>query len=113
MGLGLPDDYFTGIARVLAGKRDLLSAGLHAAGFTVSPSLGSYFVVADAAPLGFPDAATFCRQLPALAGVVAIPISAFVHDENKGDYASLVRFAFCKRADVLERAAAQLAGLAR
>jgi len=113
VGLGLPDDYFTGIARVLAGKRDLLSAGLNAAGFTVSPSLGSYFVVADAAPLGFPDAAAFCRQLPALAGVVAIPISAFVHDENKGDYASLVRFAFCKRVDVLERAAAQLAGLAR
>lgn len=109
VGLGLPDSYFSGIASVLAGKRDLLSAGLREAGFAVSPSLGSYFVVADAAPLGFPDAAALCRQLPDLAGVAAIPISAFVHDEHKGQYASLLRFAFCKKVEVLDRAAAQLA----
>jgi N-succinyldiaminopimelate aminotransferase len=113
VGLALPDSFFTGIADVLQNKRDLLSAGLARAGFTVSPSLGSYFVVADAAPLGFEDAAVFCRQLPELAGVVGVPISAFVTDENKGDYASLVRFAFCKRVDVLERASAQLADLRR
>jgi len=111
VGLGLPDSYFTGIARALASKRDLLSAGLGEAGFAVSPSHGSYFVVADAAPLGFADAADFCRRLPELAGVVAIPISAFVREEHKAGYASLVRFAFCKRTDVLERAASQLAGL--
>jgi N-succinyldiaminopimelate aminotransferase len=111
VGLGLPDEYFDGIATDLAHKRDVLSAGLRKAGFAVSESLGSYFVVADAAPLGFTDAAAFCRQLPDLAGVVAVPISAFVSDENKGDYASLVRFAFCKRVDVLERASAQLARL--
>jgi N-succinyldiaminopimelate aminotransferase len=111
VGLGLPDAFFTGIATDLARKRDVLSAGLRAAGFAVSESSGSYFVVADAAPLGFHDAAAFCRQLPALAGVVAVPISAFVTDENKGDYASLVRFAFCKRVEVLERASAQLSKL--
>ncbi|MCU1415320.1 MAG: aminotransferase [Microbacteriaceae bacterium] len=111
VGLRLPESFFTGIADVLASKRDLLSAGLMAAGFSVSPSLGSYFVIADAAPLGFDDAAAFCRRLPALAGVVAVPVSAFVSDENKGEYASLVRFAFCKKVDVLERASAQLARL--
>lgn len=113
VGLALPDSFFTGIADVLSAKRDLLSAGLAKAGFTVSPSLGSYFVVADAAPLGFTDAAAFCRELPELAGVVGVPISAFVTDEHKGDYASLVRFAFCKRVDVLELASAQLADLRR
>lgn len=113
VGLGLADSFFTGIADVLRDKRDLLSAGLTKAGFTVSPSLGSYFVVADAAPLGFDDAAALCRQLPELAGVVGVPISAFVTDEHKGDYASLVRFAFCKRVDVLELASAQLAELRR
>jgi N-succinyldiaminopimelate aminotransferase len=113
VGLGLPDEFFTGIADVLRRKKDILSAGLSAAGFSVSPSRGSYFVVADAAPLGFTDAAALCRQLPELAGVVGIPISAFVSDQNKGDYASLVRFAFCKKVDVLERASLQLAGLAR
>ena len=111
VGLGLPDSYFDRIALDLAHKRDVLSAGLRKAGFTVSEPRGSYFVVADAAALGFSDAAAFCRQLPDLAGVVAVPISAFVSDENKGEYASLVRFAFCKRVDVLERASAQLASL--
>ncbi|MCU1558746.1 MAG: aminotransferase [Microbacteriaceae bacterium] len=113
VGLGLPDEYFHHIARELELKRDVLSSGLRTAGFGVSESQGSYFVIADAAPLGFPDAAALCRQLPQLAGVVAVPVSAFVTDEHKGDYASLVRFAFCKRVDVLERASAQLARLGR
>ena len=111
VGLGLPDAYFERIATDLAHKRDVLSAGLRKAGFAVSESHGSYFVVADAAPLGFTDAAALCRQLPDLAGVVGVPISAFVTDRNKGEYASLVRFAFCKRVEVLERASAQLARL--
>lgn len=111
VGLGLPDEYFRATAAVLESKRELLSAGLRKAGFTVSEPRGSYFIVADAAPLGFPDAASFCRQLPELAGVVAIPITAFVKAENAGDYASLVRFAFCKRTELLERASAQLARL--
>jgi N-succinyldiaminopimelate aminotransferase len=111
VGLGLPDAYFERIATDLAHKRDVLSAGLRTAGFAVSESYGSYFVVADAAPLGFTDAAALCRHLPDLAGVVGVPVSAFVTDENKGEYASLVRFAFCKRVEVLERASAQLARL--
>lgn len=113
VGLALPDEFFTETARVLAHKRDILSAGLRSAGFTVSESQGSYFVVADAAPLGFSDAAELCRRLPALAGVVAVPISAFVSDAHKAAYASLVRFAFCKKVEVLERASAQLAQLGR
>jgi len=111
VGLDLPDEYFARTAATLASKRDLLSAGLQRAGFTVSEPRGSYFIVADAAPLGFPDAAAFCRALPGLAGVVAIPISAFVSRENGGEYASLVRFAFCKKRELLERASEQLAAL--
>jgi N-succinyldiaminopimelate aminotransferase len=79
----------------------------------VFPSHGSYFVVADAAPLGFPDAVDFCRTLPERAGVVAIPLSAFYTSAHRGEARSLVRFAFCKKEEVLERAAAQLAGMTR
>lgn len=111
VGLALPDDYFARTADVLEGKRDLLSAGLQKSGFTVSEPQGSYFIVADAAPLGFPDAAAFCRRLPELAGVVAIPVTAFVSPENAGEYASLVRFAFCKKRELLELASAQLASI--
>src|SRR6187402_1682535 len=92
-GLRLPDAYFTGIADTLRQKRDLLGAGLRDAGFDVSVPSGSYFTVADAAPLGATDAADFCRALPAWAGVVAIPLTAFASPARRRDYATLVRFA--------------------
>jgi N-succinyldiaminopimelate aminotransferase len=112
-GLGLPDSYFTDIAVDLAHKRDVLSTGLERAGFGVLPSDGTYFVVADAAPLGHPDALEFCRALPDLAGVVAVPLAAFCRDDYAERTASLVRFAFCKRIGVLEEAATRLAALHR
>jgi N-succinyldiaminopimelate aminotransferase len=113
VGLGLPDTFFTGIAAVLERKRDLLSAGLVAAGFGVTQPQGGYFVVADAAPLGFESAEEFCRRLPALAGVVGVPISAFVRDGAQSEYRSLVRFAYCKRESVLTDAVTRLGALAR
>ena len=111
VGLRLPDEYFITAAATLRAKRDLLSEGLTAAGFDVGRPDAGYFLIADAAPLGITDAAEFCRALPALAGVVAVPVTAFVRPDARSAYASLVRFAFCKRVDVLERAAAQLADL--
>ncbi|EAR23853.1 hypothetical protein A20C1_13421 [marine actinobacterium PHSC20C1] len=111
VGLGLPDDYFEGLASGLARKRDTLGAGLRSAGFEVTTPQAGYFIIADAAPLGVTDAAEFCRTLPELAGVVGIPVTAFVHPENHGDYNTLIRFAFCKQTDVLDRAAAQLSGM--
>ncbi len=113
VGLGLPDSFFAGVASSLERKRDLLSAGLAAAGFGITQPSGGYFVVADAAPLGVSDAAAFCRELPSLVGVVGVPISAFVREDHRADYRSLVRFAYCKRESVLQRASAQLAGLPR
>ncbi|MEP6843256.1 MAG: pyridoxal phosphate-dependent aminotransferase [Pseudolysinimonas sp.] len=113
LGLSLPDSYFADVAATLTAKRDLLGVGLRRAGFEVSRPSGSYFLIADAAPLGFDDAVEFCRQLPQLAGVVGIPLTAFVRPERHDAYRSLVRFAFCKRTDVLERAAVQLAGVDR
>ncbi|WP_308465309.1 pyridoxal phosphate-dependent aminotransferase [Rathayibacter soli] len=113
VGLRLPDAFFRDVAATLAAKRDLLIAGLTDAGFAVSEPAGTYFVVADAAPLGYPDAVAFCRELPHLAGVVAVPISAFCSQPTDASMASLVRFAFCKRVEVLGRAAEQLAGLHR
>jgi len=111
VGLGLDDSFFTGIAATLKAKRDILSDGLRTAGFTISTPQAGYFVVADAAPLGFDDASTLARRLPELAGVVGIPVTAFIRPQNRGGYSSLLRFAFCKRQSVLEEASARLAGL--
>ena len=113
VGLGLPDTFFTGVAATLKRKRDLLSAGLVNAGFTVAQPQAGYFVVADAAPLGYTDAAEFCRALPQLAGVVGVPISAFVREGNRAEYSSLVRFAYCKRESVLDDAVTRLGALKR
>jgi N-succinyldiaminopimelate aminotransferase len=113
VGLGLADSFFEGAAVTLRGKRDLLLSGLELAGFRVARPSAGYFVIADAAPLGYADAAQFCRELPGRAGVVGIPVSAFVREGNRADYASFVRFAYCKRVSVLEDAAARLVTLNR
>ncbi len=110
-GLGLPDRVFTEAADTLRAKRDVLAAGLRAAGFVVSLPESGYFIVADGAPLGADDGAAFCRELPHRAGVVGVPVSAFVHADRATAYRSLVRFAFCKRREVLEEASARLARL--
>ena len=110
-GLDLPDDFYHRLAADLRAKRDVLAAGLLAAGFDITVPEGAYFIVADAAPLGFTDADVFCRALPALAGVVAVPVTAFVYEANRDDYRSLVRFAYCKRPEVLHTAASRLASL--
>src|SRR6478735_2733473 len=112
-GLDLPDSFYADAASTLQAKRDLLSDGLRTAGFAVSRPSGSYFVIADAAPLDVDDAEDFCRRLPGLVGVVGIPLTAFVHPDRRAPYRSLVRFAFCKRTEVLAEAAERLAGLPR
>ncbi len=110
-GLVMPDEYFTGFRADLAAKRDLLSAGLSNLGLRVIPTEGTYFVSTDVRPLGYPDGLAFCRDLPGRAGVVAIPHQAFCDDEAIG--APYVRWAFCKRPEVLADALDRLrAGLA-
>ena len=93
----------------LRAGRDLLCEGLSGAGFAVTVPQGGYFVQADAVALGVGDAAAWCRELPARAGVVAIATSAFYDDAHAGR--TLVRFAFCKRAAVIEEAVARLAAV--
>lgn len=107
--LDLGDEFYATLASDLQRKRDLLSDGLRAAGFDVFPSRGTYFVVTDAAPLGYDDGIELCRRLPELAGVAAVPVAVF-HDDP-GDARSLVRFAFCKRDDVLAEAVQRLSRL--
>jgi N-succinyldiaminopimelate aminotransferase len=105
-GLAL-DDTARQLCSSLRERRDRLAAGLAAAGFGVLPSAGTYFLCADTRPLGEPDAAVLAQRLPEEAGVVAIPLSAFCAASTP-DTSALLRFAFCKRADVLDEAAARL-----
>ncbi|WP_216588472.1 pyridoxal phosphate-dependent aminotransferase [Streptomyces brasiliscabiei] len=104
--LALPDDYFEGFRADMLAKRDLLAAGLTDAGFGVFHTAGTYFITTDIRPLGERDGFAFCRALPERAGVVAIPNAVFYDHHEAG--APFVRFAFCKRAEVLEEAAKRL-----
>ncbi|EWS83051.1 aminotransferase class I/II-fold pyridoxal phosphate-dependent enzyme [Brachybacterium phenoliresistens] len=110
VGLRLPDAFFEGLRTRYRAKRDLLVGALTEAGFAVSPPAAGYFALADAAPLGLADARTAVRELPGMAGVVAVPLGAFARPERE-DLRSIVRFAFCKSDALLEDAAGRLRDL--
>jgi N-succinyldiaminopimelate aminotransferase len=107
--LASAEEHGARLAAELKAKRDRICAGLERAGATVLRPAGTYFVNADVRPLGYDDGVTFCRELPERAGVVAIPTSVFSADPER--VRSLVRFAFCKREDVIDEAATRLGRL--
>ncbi len=106
----LGPEYFSGFATELQTKRDRLSTGLSTVGFEVYQPKGTYFVTTDVAGFGVTDALAFCRQLPHLCGVVAVPNSVFYATRGAG--ATQVRFAFCKKLEVIDSAVDRLSGLA-
>lgn len=109
VGLGLPASRFHDLGRSLQERSEQLAGGLRTAGFDVRPPDGTYFVIADASPLGYTDGAALCEDLPARAGVVGVPVSAFC-EASRGP-SPLVRFACCKKPEVIEEAVARLARL--
>ncbi|MGI8798375.1 MAG: pyridoxal phosphate-dependent aminotransferase [Pseudonocardia sp.] len=110
VALGLDDRYFAELRAGLQDARDRLSGGLRSAGLRVLPSEGTYFVTADiSATAAEEDGVEFCRSLPHRCGVVAVPSQVFYDDRDAGR--RLVRFAFCKRPEVLDEAVRRLATL--
>lgn len=92
----------------LASRRDMFVAGLQELGFTAYYPRGTYFVTTDVGSLGWHDALTFCRELPARAGVVAVPCSVFYADPGAAEQ-RLVRWTFSKQESVLTDALTRLA----
>jgi N-succinyldiaminopimelate aminotransferase len=109
-GLGLPDSFFRELAADLQTKRDRLVGGLEAAGFTVYRPDATYFTTVDIRPLRPDgDGVAFCLELPERIGVVAIPNQVFYAHPEHGRH--LVRFACCKRLEVIDDAVERLARL--
>ena len=101
VGLALPDSYYRSAAEQLRAQRDILCDGLDKLGYDVIRPQATYFATADV----HTDGVEFCRALPGEKRVVAIPSSVF-YDSDAGD--QYVRFAFCKRPELLTEALTRL-----
>jgi N-succinyldiaminopimelate aminotransferase len=111
-GLALPDAYFAHAARDLEYRRDVLVQGLTDAGLPVIAPEATYFATVDVRPVQPDgDGLAFCRSLPERAGVVAVPTVVFYDPAHAHLGRHLVRFAFCKRDEVLADAVERLRGM--
>jgi N-succinyldiaminopimelate aminotransferase len=110
VGLRLRDEFFVGVAADLEVRRDRLFLGLVAAGFTAYRPEATYFTTVDIRRLRADgDGMEFCRSLPHQCGVVAVPNQVFYARAEHGRH--LVRFACCKRLDVIDDAVNRLSKL--
>lgn len=98
-------DFTIDLTRTLQAKRNYLAGALARLGFGVLPSEGTYFLTADASALTNETDRVFCERMTREAGVAAIPTSPFYTADAP---TNLVRFAFCKKQDVLEDAVRRL-----
>lgn len=109
IGLDLKDAYYARLLSVMQDKRDLMRAGLLAAGFDVQPCAGTYFMTVDIRSVGFEgDDMAFCREITERAKVCAVPVSAFYPAGDAEAPRHYARFCFCKKREVLEEAGARL-----
>jgi N-succinyldiaminopimelate aminotransferase len=112
-GLGFVPEAVGRLATELEARRDQLCAGLDALGYEVFRPAATYFATTDiAAVAAGRSAQEFCLELPGRCGVVAIPSSVFYGGADPDAGRTLVRWAFCKRAGVLEDALTRLASWA-
>lgn len=108
-GLNKDDSYYKSLSADLELRRDILVEGLHRLGFETLPADGSYFVVADTSrhAQGRTDV-EFAEWLVEHAGVATIPVSAFYDPEGVEPPRNMIRFAFCKKPEILQEALRRL-----
>ncbi|HEU4643316.1 MAG TPA: aminotransferase class I/II-fold pyridoxal phosphate-dependent enzyme [Gemmatimonadaceae bacterium] len=107
VGMAFDADYYNHLALDYRWRRDLLCGALAEAGFAFTLPEGAYYVLADFSALSALPDDEFAKWLTREAGVAAVPGSSFYREGALGR--TLVRFAFCKRRETLERAAERLA----
>jgi aminotransferase len=104
----LEPEFYRELAQAYRRRRDLLFGALRRAGFACVPPEGAYYILADFRALSDLPDEDFARWLGRERGVVPVPGSSFYSRPDLGRHQ--VRFVFCKTEDVLEEAAARLAG---
>jgi aspartate/methionine/tyrosine aminotransferase len=103
--LALPDSYYRELRGKYAARRDILLPALTRAGLSFTAPEGSYYVMVDAAPLGWKDDWEFVDFLARRVGVLAVPGSSFyAHGGGK----TRARVNFAKKEETLIEAARRL-----
>ncbi len=103
--LALPDAYYEGLRRTYAARRTLLLDALSRAGLAFTPPEGAYYVMVDAAGLGWKDDWKFVDFLARKVGVIAVPGSSFYARGGR----TRARLNFAKKESTLRDAARRLA----
>jgi aspartate/methionine/tyrosine aminotransferase len=110
VGMAFDPEYYNHLSLDYRARRDSLLPVLAEAGFTFSTPEGAYYVLADFSGLSDKDDAAFARWMAAEIRVAGVPGSSFYH-AGAGRGKSMIRFAFCKKQETLDRAAERLTGL--
>ena len=106
------DAWVADLRASLQHRRDLLVGGLRELGLETYTPAGTYFAISDVRSWGYADAARLARELPARAGVVTIPCSAFYDRHRPAEDTtgrSLLRWTFSKAEPTLTQALRRLA----
>jgi len=109
VGLAFDAEYYNHLTAEYRARREILCSALAEAGFTCAVPEGAYYVLAGYEAHASDDDRTFAEWLAREGGVATVPASSFY---PAGEGPRMVRFAFCKRLETLERAAERLTGLA-
>jgi L-glutamine---4-(methylsulfanyl)-2-oxobutanoate aminotransferase len=104
--LALPESYYEKQRAEYARRRALLLPALEASGLAFTPPEGAYYVMVDAAPLGWRDDWKFVDFLARKVGVIGVPGSSFYARGGK----TRVRLNFAKKEETLREAARRLRG---
>ena len=105
--LHFPDTYYAKLAADYRARRDRIVPAIEAAGFRVHQPAGAYYVMTDIDGLTDEDDVAFARRLIAEPGIAGVPGSSFYSRPELGR--DKLRFAFPKRNETLDAAAARLA----
>jgi aspartate/methionine/tyrosine aminotransferase len=110
IGMSFDADYYNHLSLDYRARRDSLLPVLADAGFTFSTPEGAYYVLTDFSALSDKDDTSFARWMAAEIGVAGVPGSSF-KNPAPGPAKNLIRFAFCKKQETLDRAAERLVTL--
>jgi aminotransferase len=109
VGMAFDADYYNHIALDYRARRDLMVSALTEGGFKFSAPEGAYYILADFSELSDLRGIEFAHWLAKDVGVATVPGTSFYSKPEMGE--TVTRFAFCKKADTLERAAERLASM--